>query len=829
MLDACIPEIESAMGRPMTADERARLREDMDQLIADYRNSDFTVDFDETRKRFAASKKVDAYLQARNKMLNKARVAEMVDYLETSFSDDPGKGLIAILSGITSAKKGSRRSVSASQKAIFNHHAMGLMADLESEGVDQLFKSGALDADIYVAMHRIDRNMDMDGVNPDAVKVAKIIRKYNESLRRYANEYGADISKLDGWVMRRSHNKQKISADKEGWINFMLDKLDMARTFGRDGPVDMTEIRRALDNLYTGFASGVHLKTAGQAEVTGLGISNIGKRLGRERVLHFKTPEAEFEYNQQFGNGRLAEGVLLGIEKLAGDIGVMQRLGPNAEKNLNDAIEQVKRKLRDRGETEKLQDFSASSDKTMRVLWKHVNGEARIPENDTLAAYSGFMRALQQVSKLGGAVLSAFSDLGFYASEVRYQGGSTLGGLAESVESLAGRVPKKDRARLLSNLGVMYDSMLGSYTSRFDAADTMPGRTSAMVNLFFRVNGLTWWTDSLRSGFALARSHDLAQVSSRAWSDLGEDLTRALGLFGIDEGRWSIVRQAVETADDGKQFVTAQAINTLDDDVFRQYLEAAGLKASPARIRETRRELFDQVASYFQDRATTAVLEPDTRTRAILMQGQRPGTVTGELLSHLVLFKSFPAAVIQKIVAREVYGRGANTVAEALRNRNGEMVGLAHLIVTTTALGYLSMTAKDLAKNRTPRDPEDYRTWLAAATQGGGLGIFGDFLFGDMKNRYGGGAISTLAGPTAGTAESIVDIFQRARDGDDTAAQAYRVILNNTPFINLFYTRAAMDYLILNDIAEQLSPGYMRRMEKRLQKENEQGFLFPPS
>jgi len=113
--------------------------------------------------------------------------------------------------------------------------------------------------------------------------------------------------------------------------------------------------------------------------------------------------------------------------------------------------------------------------------------------------------------------------------------------------------------------------------------------------------------------------------------------------------------------------------------------------------------------------------------------------------------------------------------------------------------------------------------------QGGGLGIIGDYMFGEMKNRYGGGPLSGALGPTFSTAESILDLYGRAKNGDDLAGAAVRTVINNTPFANLFYTRMAIDYLITYRIQESLNPGYLSRMEALVSKEQGKTFIFPPS
>ncbi|HKJ95396.1 MAG TPA: hypothetical protein VKA32_07185, partial [Gammaproteobacteria bacterium] len=187
-----------------------------------------------------------------------------------------------------------------------------------------------------------------------------------------------------------------------------------------------------------------------------------------------------------------------------------------------------------------------------------------------------------------------------------------------------------------------------------------------------------------------------------------------------------------------------------------------------------------------------SVLIAPVIARPTLLQGKRPGTVDGKFLRHVMLFKSVTATVLQRVLARELHGRSdvvdasfSDTLGRALRNGSGEMTGFAQLMVWNTIFGYGAMTAKDLAKGRTPRDPNDAKTWMAPMVQGGGLGIYGDFLFGEVENRYGGGFVSTLMGPTAGSVNDVAGLYGRVRNGDDVAATAFRDAVNNAPFMNL--------------------------------------------
>ncbi len=266
-------------------------------------------------------------------------------------------------------------------------------------------------------------------------------------------------------------------------------------------------------------------------------------------------------------------------------------------------------------------------------------------------------------------------------------------------------------------------------------------------------------------------------------------------------------------------------IQDLETRLLTQMEELAALPAryeeelSRART-EVREDLALKLTSYFSDRGKYAVLEPGARERAILRQGTRAGTPVGEALRTIMQFKAFPVAMITKVWGREIYGGQAGQARAA---------GIFHMMVGSMVFGYLAMTAKDAFKGRwPPRDPTDPKTWGAAFAQGGGAGIYGDFLVGKYS-RFGNSALETVAGPTLSSVADVVNLWAATRGGDGRAATALRIALANTPFANLFYARIAADYLFLYQVQEAMNPGFLRRMERRLKEENGQRFIIPPS
>lgn len=828
----CMAEVERMAGRKLADEEREAIAEQVDTIIKRARLDDTVADLTASVQKqlddFARDTVIAAQVARKNTALNKLRTAEMLDYVTSTWGDNYGKGLKAYLGGVASARRGARDSVAAQQQATVTRYAQSFLSKLEIEGVHSFFTSGVLDKEIWRAVEQLGKETpDMRGIPVEAQKIAKIIEEHSERARLEANKHGANIGKLSGYVMKQTHDMYKMdAAGRDEWIKFVGDKLDLDRTFPDMAPEKRLE---ALNGIYTNFAAGTHVKFGPPPSGGFTGAGNIGKRLSHDRVLHFKDADAGFEYNQKFGSGTLAEGVTYGLEKLASDTALMARMGPNAEANLDAVILKISQRLQKANDVEALNKFEKRDAPWLKNrLWPNLTGETRIPHDALGAKISSIVRKVEQMAKLGGALLSAITDIPMYAAEVRYQGGNMLSGMAEAIGGLARGKYTPLEKEIISDLGVAMDSMKGSIMGRFDAEDMVPGAITKMQQVFFKLNGLQWWTDSLRTSFAMASSHRLARAAGGTFDSLDPELQRAMSLYGIDSSKWEVVRQATTKEADGRTYLTPEGVRDLGDDVYAAYLKGQGIEPTPGRIANERDKLAASFRSYYADRAGFAVLEPDAVTRSYLYGASRPGTWSGEIARHFMMFKSFSAAVIQRPLSREIYGRGEQTeLMKALRNGNGEMLGLANLLAWSTVFGYGAMALKDLAKGKTPRDvtEDPVAVITAAMLQGGALGIYGDFLFGELKSRHGGGPLDTLMGPTF----AVFDLVAQAKEGELEAGDVLKFAINNTPYANLFYTKAAIDYAFMYQISESMSPGYLRRMERRAKEEKGQTYLFPPS
>lgn len=835
---ACIDTIQAAAkaaGRELNEEEMVELVGDLQARIKQLQSTDGMLGLEEAAMRAADEMgnqaKLAAVIEKRNALLNARRRLEAVGYIRSTWSDRPDLGLESFLVGTNVARAGARRSVAAEQKQLSQAYIAGFLNDMEKAELLPFLTRGDNDADIADALWRLGTGRSVDGLSKPAVDIATIMQKYQTATRTDANRAGAFIRDLPGYIVRQSHDPYKLErAGFARWRDEISGFLD-ERTF--EGVTDRNEFLLAA---YNGLVSGVHLK-ASTPEPTGFkGPRNLAKKVSAERVLHFKDGLSWHQYNKAYGTGSLREAFLGGLDQAGQNTGLMRRLGTNPESNWEAILDELQRDLMDK--PVELRRFQTDRRGWLKTRFAEVDGTARLAVNQQAARVASNIRALQSMAKLGGAVISAVTDLPVAASEMRYQGKGMLSSMGTLIGGMVkGRKPAEQR-EILSSLGVFFDNVRGDVVSKFSADDSLGGKMSGLQQKFFKLNGLTWWTDTMRSTAALMMSHHLAYNRALNWDQMNPDLRRTLELFDFDAGRWDLVRGTGAKLADGREYMTTQGLDEIPEADLAAYLTSKGRTANTAAVAELREELGAQLRSYITDRASYAVIEPDARTRAIMRRGTQPGTVAGELLRFVGQFKAFPVAILQKSFGRELYGRGYTPSAytegagreliQALRNGNGEKLGIAQLLLWTTLFGYGAMTAKDLLKGREPRPADDAKTWVAAMLQGGALGIYGDFIFGEA-NRFGGGLIGSLAGPTAGAVEGLADVLYRVRDGDDAAAAAVRFGIQQTPFLNLFYARAALDYLVLYSVQEALNPGSLRRTERRIEKENGQRYLLAPS
>ena len=188
----------------------------------------------------------------------------------------------------------------------------------------------------------------------------------------------------------------------------------------------------------------------------------------------------------------------------------------------------------------------------------------------------------------------------------------------------------------------------------------------------------------------------------------------------------------------------------------------------------------------------------------------------------------FPITVLQLHMQRLIAQRGITSKAQYA----------AWLFLGTTVVGALGEQLSQISKGRDPLNMEDPKFWAKSAMRGGGIGLFGDFLFAD-QNRYGGGIVNSLAGPVLGSQVpaalklTLGNIQELAAEGEarNAGRELSRFVEANLPGRSLWYGRLAMERLIFDELEAAIDPNAsksFRLIEQGARRDYRQRFWWRP-
>jgi hypothetical protein len=774
----------------------------------------------------------------------------------------PERAILSFLEGDSRMRgvEGAGRAIYSDYQGLTQYWMNSMITDLKKidPNIEKILsKDPSLNENIVREMWEIRGDgTGKPGISkdPKAMEIAKLFSKSAEENRIRLNEAGADIGKLDGWVPRQHDYEAMVTGTKGGWVDDSFNKLDLERSF--PGVTDEKRIKEILEETYENLITGIHgmndVPRAGDAIMPTP--SNMAKRLGKNRILHFKDSASELAYLQKYSGGyNIVETMFRQMDNNARLVSVMERLGPNPDSTIYSVIEQTKRNLRkgtygiDKTKVEKL--ASQLPNKQQLIAREGqignsmavITGESSMVQNLTGAKVAGTIRAWNTATKLMGATLSQLGDSVSVANEMRImKDQGAVGAWIDTTKAYLSKISPEQKSSVLDKLGIIGDGFNMASFNRFDSVDSLSNKLNRAIDNGFKLSGMTQLTNKIKSGFGLSLSKEFAENSSKSWDELGEGIREVLTQYGgIDSTKWDIVRSAVLTDVDGIKYFTPDSISKMDDDAFAKLLpeemnprdlsktidDLKGDKVAAKELKKVKKDLEQAMRTVFVEETRNAIIEPDARSFRTTTLGLKRGTVSGEAMRLMMQFKSFAITYTQRTLGGRRF----------MKNKD-DYGGVVHHALMSTVMGYASMTAKDLAKGKEPRDASKANTWTAAMIQSGGLGIVGDLMFSDV-NRFGGGVLATLAGPTAGIAEDVARITlgnaHKAARGDKTdfMSDAIGFAQYNLPVpaANLWYTRTALNHLFWYRLRETLNPGSMRRMERRIKKDNNQEYFWKPT
>lgn len=640
-----------------------------------------------------------------------------------------------------------------------------------------------------------------------ARKGAEAFRNTAEEARQVFNQAGGDVGKLDDWGMPQHHSQLRVAqAGRDAWVETILPMLDRGRYADDIGrPWDDARLREFLGKAWDTIATNGHANSEpGQ-------YAGAGKRANRHaesRQIHFKDADSVINYWQAFGE-RTAADILIGhVDTMARDIAFLEHFGPNPDityRTMRDAALKAAT-VADPVKTASLEGRAHKLD----LLYDYAAGRTKPTANAAVSGTADAIAQLNVAGKLGGAMWASLFGDKVLMETVSHLNNLPL--LQRWRTELATLNPANaaDR-RLLQQQGLMLEGVRGGL-NRFYEGLGQTGLTGKLANAVMRVSGMNAINEMRKGAFGASLFSAIGNeiAAGKSFDSLADSDIRTLKHYGITADDWAIWQKA-KLQDLGHGNTTALTPDAI-----------AGIEGIDAAAK---RNAMVKLLGAVNTEADFAIVTPGWKERAQFYGDLQRGTVKGEIARSALQFKSFPWAQFQRMM-------------DAVANKEGyvgKSAMTASLIVGSTVAGAMIMQVRDMLSGKDPRDMTDWKFWPAAFLQGGALGIYGDFMYGASNTRYGSGPVEVLAGPTIGPLLEMglvqpLQAVKKTMEGREThlAAQTLQDVKGFIPGNNLWYTKAATDHLIMQQVMEQLSPGYLSSIRSRTQREYGQDWWWTP-
>lgn len=651
-----------------------------------------------------------------------------------------------------------------------------------------------------------------------AKKISDKMGDVFETMRDRFNRNGGDIGKLDNWGLPQTHNLEKIAkAGKEAWVNKAESLIDTRQYVHENGDYySQQEIRSLLEYTYDTLSSDGANKIEVGRQATGGGTSKVTNRHGESRVLHFKDAESWLEYQSEFGGMQFVDLVEAHINGLSKDIAMVENLGSNPKTALKILMDAAAKKDWEKGIDE---NKTQSSRKRAQVMFDEFSG-GNTPQSQVLANLGIAYRSMNVASMLGGTTIASLADQATIAKNASVHNVSyrkAFGGLIEQLNP----ANKADR-ELAHSLGLATEEMLGSIarwsddglTSTYGKSEKLARISSGVATQVMRVSFLNALTSASKVGFTKLLMEKYGRLSrSKAWNDLDVQDRELLSNTGLDERAWQVFQLAEPVVDrKGNQLMSARSIYEIPDEKLTAF-------GDPKQVKD---QVASQLQAHLLDEQGMAVIEAGLRERTWMTVGAK-GTITGEVFKGLMQFKSFSASFLMR--------QGSRTMAQ--EGLKGKAAYAIPLMVSMTLLGGLVVQLREILNGNDPQtiydgnDPKKATSFfMRSLVAGGGLPVLGDILVAGTDTS-GRDANSFVSGPLGSDFTALLGLtvgnLTQYNEGKDTnfGNEAFKFVKGKIPAQNLWYTKAAINRMVFDEMQDTIAPGYREKALRKAERQQD--------
>jgi len=645
-----------------------------------------------------------------------------------------------------------------------------------------------------------------------AREIATEFAKAAEHARKRANRAGASIHEMDRWRIPQMQDRLRLrGAGRDAWVRQHMGWLDWdAMKHPDGGEILPAERQGVLESVYDTLLTDGYVKIRPGQKLP----ENLAARLSDRRFLHYRDADSWLAANKAYGDGDAFHQMLAYLDGMARDIATMEVLGPNPSAMKAFVEQSVRKRAADMdvaapgggGKTNiaKADDALADFDEMYAVL-THANA---MGEESGVGHTLAGVRNVVSSAFLGSATLAAIPGDLLLTQHAALFNKLPAGGHISQYLKLMNPASSADR-RLAVRSGLVAESAaaIAMGHQRFFGEMSGPQMSRRISDVTMRLSLMSPHTQAAKWAFGMETMGAFADFAGKAFDAL--PFRDMLKRHGITPAEWDVFRATPAYDHKGAKFLRP-------DDVL------------------ARTDLDDRTAGTVADKFMDMILyerkfavpESSIRARQFLVSGTRGGTMAGEVLRSLAMFKNFPVTIMMSHMRR---GLHQSTFA-------GRAAYLGSFFIGLTAAGALSVQAYEIASGRDPMNMADPRFWGKAALKGGGLGYLGDFMFSEL-NRYGSGLQDMVSGPMVQLFSDLRNLtagnLAEAIEGKDTHAAKELAAFGAryAPGSTLWYLKLAFRRIIADQLQIQADPAAYQRfreVEHKALKDYGQEHWWPP-
>lgn len=675
----------------------------------------------------------------------------------------------------------------------------------------------SMSRDIYQELDAIEQKKQLGQSNNDtALRIAKAVRASQDYMLQDVKAVNPYVEAAKDFLIHRNHNRDAIVAvPREQWVKEVM--TNFSGSFFGTSPAEKQAL---FGNIYDQITAGTYGSTdfdAASFWKPGGTAGNQAARASGARTFVATDWLHEWQYAAKYGDD-IWKNMIRQTNFQADTVARLQKWGPNPSENFQKEYKAILKTL----DPEQQAQFQRSQNKFKDAFEVTMGRQDNEAHGMGARLAQGLMSA-QNASLMGFHVPRSLNGYQAALTLARDAFGKTYVENAAEVSSrIAGKILTLDSGKEAAQaLGVSLRSVARDMMGDLATGERKPGFLAKSAELVGKLSLNDQRVSSLKFGLSDFTAQELGSYSGKTFENLNARTQDFLNRYSLGGKTWEIAKLAVVKDGPMKGRITPESIRDLTNDQVKPLMKSD----NPREAARVRSEMALNYGVLLNDQAGLAAGESNSRSRIAAYGTTTINDGWGVARRFMMQFKQ-AALIQQQIVGRTFRSGGGST-----SNVSGL---LQHVLVSSflSLAGEYFIAASTGKSMPSPTSPE---MMTRAAIGTGGLGVYGDALVHALQqptfDKQQALMASEILGPAAGTtfkaifagAKTIQGIGQNLQGQEKTGQFGGKhwaqLIHGLTPGQNLFWTKGALDYMVMNELHDFMGGGgYLESLRQQTAK-----------